>query len=78
MIIAMILDFLYVLPIMPPVIEALAITIILLISFVLGLVARFQKESKKTLPSIAIVVSGLILIAPITGLIKGIFLRLSM
>jgi CHASE2 domain-containing sensor protein len=82
MIIVTILDLVYVFPntiqMMPPIIEALSITIISLISFVLGIVARFQKESKKALPTVAIVISGLILIAPITGLIKGIFLRLSM
>ena len=58
--------------------EILIITAISFISFVLGLVARFEKESKKTLPTIAIVISGLVVIPAITGLIEGIFLRLSM
>lgn len=65
-------------PIVSPGTVILIMTAISFISFVLGLVARFEKESKKTLPTIAIVISGVFLIPAIIGLIKGIFLRLSM
>ncbi|NRT86745.1 hypothetical protein B0H41_000424 [Clostridium beijerinckii] len=65
-------------PIMSSRTEMLIITSISFITFLLGVVARFEKESKKTLPTISIVISGIFLIPAIVGLIKGIFLRLSM
>ncbi|MBN1068619.1 hypothetical protein [Clostridium sp. ZS1] len=64
--------------IIPRHIEAITLIIVLFISFILGITARFEKESKKTLPNIAIIISGLLLIPAIVGLIEGIFLRLSM
>lgn len=73
MIVTTILDcFVYIFPntfqILPHLVELIAINIIALIRFGLGIVARFEKESKKTLPTIAIVISGLFLIIFITGL----------
>ncbi|KFX57217.1 hypothetical protein FDC50_14500 [Clostridium botulinum] len=64
--------------IIPCHIEAITLIIVLFISFILGITARSEKESKKTLPNIAIIISGLLLIPAIVGLIEGIFLRLSM
>lgn len=64
--------------IVSPTTDILIMTAISLISFVLGLIALFEKESKKILPTIAIAISGMVLIPVINGLIKGIFLRLSM
>jgi len=53
-------------------IEILILFGVSFISFVLGIVARFQKESKKILPTIAIIVSGMFLIPVINGLVKAI------
>ncbi|WP_252226866.1 hypothetical protein [Clostridium sp. ZBS2] len=76
MIVVTILDIVCVLhnpiKIIPRHIEVPTLIIILFISFILGVIARFEKESKKTLPTIAIVISGLLLIPAIIGLIEGI------
>ncbi|WP_061312719.1 hypothetical protein [Clostridium botulinum] len=63
--------------VIPSVIEILAMTMISLLSFILGLVAMFQKGSKKLFPKIAIIISGIFLIPVVVGLAKGIFLRLT-
>ncbi|SFC40403.1 hypothetical protein [Clostridium uliginosum] len=60
-------------PNVSPSIAALIVVGISLISFILGIIARFQKESKKVLPTIAIVISGLFLIPAIMGLIESTF-----
>lgn len=61
----------------PSAIEILGMTMISLISFILGLIAMFEKGSKKILPKITIVISGIFLIPAIAGLVKGIFLCLT-
>ncbi|GAA0077041.1 hypothetical protein UT300005_14190 [Clostridium sp. CTA-5] len=58
--------------------ETLIITAISFSSFILGIISIFQKGSKKILPKIAIIISGLFLIPVILGLVKGIFLSLTM
>jgi hypothetical protein len=60
----------------PQGVEILILTGVSFVSFVLGIVARFQKESKKVLPTIAIIVSGVFVAPAITGLIKNINISL--
>jgi len=54
--------------------ELLIMTAMSISSFILGVIARFQKESKKILPAIAIIISGVFLIPVINGLVKSILL----
>lgn len=49
-----------------------------LVSFVLGIIAIIEKEKKKSLPIIAVIISGLILLIPIFSTIKSIIKIVSM
>lgn len=58
--------------------ERIGRVVVALISLILGLVAIFQKESKKVRIYISIIISVVVLLGPVWGIIKAIFILLKL